>query len=512
MLFVTSTFVIFFLLVYIGHSLLESNRVNWQRWMLLSSIVFYTWWDSRLIIVLLGVCVGTWAAGIWINRLRILSETCYYGSNLTNTTTNKGIIYQQSFTEPAVPESAHNRYARKMKQALGFSILMIILVILISRYLPFLANNINLLTPWTTFAFTPPDLPLVLGMSFISFEAISYLVDVKRGQVANRSLREVSLFLSFFPHLAAGPILRSKDFFNQINKPTKPILKSPAIAGSFILAGVFKKVVLGEILLRGITPVRLNPSAYSGLDNLITLLVGPLRVFADISAYSDIAIGLALLVGITFPDNFRKPYASDSLLKFWHRWHITVSAFFRDYVYEPLRGHSTGVRMALAAVATFLLSGLWHGPTWSFILWGGLNGIGVVVEGFFRLRRLKAGRKRQRSRSIKVLKTATVYLFIATTGLLFSSLPIDSSFTLLSTITNFSWSGWTSSAILTPGFILATCIVVCIQFTKPHLGRGLANKISYWPAPLQGILFGALLTAILALAGSGVSLFIYYRF
>ncbi|MCW2967100.1 MAG: rane bound O-acyl transferase family protein, partial [Solirubrobacteraceae bacterium] len=232
---------------------------------------------------------------------------------------------------------------------------------------------------------------LPVGISFFTFQAISYTVDVYRRQVEPSPTIDVALYLSFFPHLVAGPIVRAREFLPQLASPRDP--KDVAVgSGVFLIClGLVKKVVLADLIARNLVdPVYAVPEAYGSADTMLALYGYAAQIYCDFSGYTDIAIGLALLMGFIFPRNFDRPYSSTSMQEFWRRWHMTLSRFLRDFIYIPLGGNRKGRwKTYRNLMATMVLGGLWHGAAWGFVLWGTIHGSGLAIERFFRNREVK---------------------------------------------------------------------------------------------------------------------------
>jgi len=251
------------------------------------------------------------------------------------------------------------------------------------KYADFLVENINYLTTLLHLpAIQPPHLHQPLGISFFTFQVMSYLIDIYRRQVsAQRNPLRFSLYLSFFPQLAAGPIVRYRRIFRQIESRRATLAGFAAGARRFII-GFGKKVLIADILGKGVNfCFALPPSQLSAGQAALGAVAFTLQIYYDFSAYSDMAIGLARMFGFRFPENFDRPYRSLSIREFWRRWHMTLSFWFRDYLYIPLGGNRSG---ALATcrnlLLVFLLCGLWHGANWTFICWGLWHGLFLVLE------------------------------------------------------------------------------------------------------------------------------------
>jgi alginate O-acetyltransferase complex protein AlgI len=252
------------------------------------------------------------------------------------------------------------------------------------KYIAFLSTSTTSLLDFLGLGvhLSVPRALLPAGISFFTFQAITYVVDVKRRRVRPVSLLDFAVYLSFFPHLLAGPIVRAYEFLPQIRHRADPRQLDGARGLWLISRGLFKKVVIASYLAaHGADPLFGAPAQHAGVEALVGVYAYAIQIYADFSGYTDIAIGLALLLGIRFPQNFDSPYRSLSLQEFWRRWHMTLSRFLRDYLYIPLGGNRSGGRRTyFNLMATMLLGGLWHGAAWTFVAWGGLHGAGLSVE------------------------------------------------------------------------------------------------------------------------------------
>jgi alginate O-acetyltransferase complex protein AlgI len=228
---------------------------------------------------------------------------------------------------------------------------------------------------------------LPVGISFYTFQTLSYTIDVYRGQIKPlRSIWDFAFFVSFFPQLVAGPIVRASDFIPQI--PKKPFISREDMGRAVLLiaAGLFKKAIISDyISLNYVERIFDMPTRYSGIENLLGVYGYALQIYCDFSGYSDIAIGIALLLGYRLPPNFLSPYQSTSITEFWRRWHISLSSWLRDYLYIPLGGNRKGVvRQYINLFLTMLLGGLWHGASLTFVAWGALHGVALAIDKLFQ--------------------------------------------------------------------------------------------------------------------------------
>ena len=254
------------------------------------------------------------------------------------------------------------------------------------KYTNFLFDSLTTLTG-TPLPFVNVILPL--GISFFTFQQIAYLVDVMRGAKVERDLFSYTLFVSFFPHLIAGPLVHHAEMIPQFKRGRTGRSAVLAARGLAIFAaGLFKKVVIADNLAQFVTPVFAHLDAGGGVTTewaWLATLAYSLQIYFDFSGYSDMAVGLALLFGIRLPVNFRSPYKATSIIEFWRRWHITLSRFLRDYLYIPLGGNRLGeYRRYSNLLLTMLLGGLWHGAGWNFFVWGGLHGIYLCINHLWR--------------------------------------------------------------------------------------------------------------------------------
>lgn len=223
---------------------------------------------------------------------------------------------------------------------------------------------------------------LPIGVSFYTFESLSYTIDVYRGRIKpERHLLNYAFFISFFPHLVAGPIVLAHDFLDQL-KSQRRITADHLVSGLFlVIYGFFMKAVIADHLAPGVDHFFAHPELYSAPEAWLQVYSYALQIFGDFAGYSSIAIGLARMMGYRLPRNFNDPYLATSLTDFWRRWHMSLSTWLKEYLYISLGGNRKGeMRMYFNLLLTMLLGGLWHGASWNFVIWGGIHGIGLVVE------------------------------------------------------------------------------------------------------------------------------------
>lgn len=233
--------------------------------------------------------------------------------------------------------------------------------------------------------FSPEKMLLPVGISFFTFQAISYTVDVYKGRYPKTAeLIDYAFYLTFFPLLIAGPITRTEVLLPQVQTPKDNVNENLVYKGLWlIICGLIKKALIADYIAQYNNIVFDAPASQSGFGNLMGVLGFSVQIYFDFSGYSDLAIGVAALMGYELKDNFRFPYQSLNLTEFWHRWHIALSTWFRDYLYIPLGGNRKGeLRTYLNSFLAMIVAGLWHGASWMFIVWGVLHGIGLVIHKF----------------------------------------------------------------------------------------------------------------------------------
>jgi alginate O-acetyltransferase complex protein AlgI len=345
MLFPTVEFAIFFPIVLVISWALMARPALWKPFILLASYVFYAAASPTFCFLLAGVTLWNHLAAKLIHR-------------------------------------AERRRTRRT--VTGLAVAGDLLVLGVFKYYSFFAQAFAQLLHQLSFGVPFPLLTIALpvGISFFTFQAISYTVDVSRGLIKPASLLDASIYLSFFPHLVAGPIVRAREFLPQLATPRDP-RRVAASSGLFLIGlGLVKKVVIADYLGRTVVdPVFAVPQAYHAPDALLAAYAYAAQIYCDFSGYTDIAIGLALLLGFVFPQNFNSPYRALGFRDFWRRWHMTLSRFLRDFLYIPLGGNRRGrLNTYRNLMITMVLGGLWHGAAWTFVLWGTFHGAGLVTE------------------------------------------------------------------------------------------------------------------------------------
>jgi|WetSurMetagenome_2_1015567.scaffolds.fasta_scaffold28784_3 alginate O-acetyltransferase complex protein AlgI len=330
--------------------------------------------------------------------LLLMSYFLYYKTNGSFVVL---LIFSSCFNYLAGLKIGRNR-GKTPKLWLIFAISINLLILAYFKYAYFFTNSfnavfrtnyevVNWLILWENklfgSSFDATSILLPVGISFFTFQAISYLVDVYKHRVeAVGNIFDFSFYLSFFPQVVAGPIVRASGFIPQLYKKYNLTKAEFGHAVFLILKGLVKKIIFADFIASNLTDrIFSSPVSYTGVENIFAVYGYSLQIYADFSGYTDIAIGVALILGFKLPINFNEPYKAASLSDFWRRWHISLSLWLRDYLYIPLGGNRKGkIRTYLNLFATMLLGGLWHGANLRFILWGSIHGVGLVFDKIWR--------------------------------------------------------------------------------------------------------------------------------
>ena len=341
MLFHTPTFLVFLCVVVLAFGAARARRAR-KLVLVLASCVFYMWWSPIFILLMVGPMI---------------------------------VDYNVALALEVSPDP------RRRRLLLGLSILDNLGLLAYFKYFAFLAKNALLLLRGTGLGvdWQTPSIALPIGISFFTFERISYTVDVYRRRTpATRSPIDFALFISFFPRLVAGPIVRASEFLPQLRSDLP--LRFDAGIFFLVLRGLMKKVVVADNLSGVVAQVFADPAAWPSIVIWLGAVSFAVQIYCDFSGYSDMAVGLGRIFGLELPQNFAHPYFARNPSDFWRRWHITLSSWLRDYLYVPLGGNRGGVVETYRnLMLTMLLGGLWHGASWNFVLWGFLHGLALCV-------------------------------------------------------------------------------------------------------------------------------------
>lgn len=467
MLFNSAPFVVFFVVVLAVYRWLPGSRRN--AWLLMASWVFYALWLPQYWLLLLFVIGVNYVLMHEIRRSR----------------------------QPRVPLSA--------------SILFTLGLLAFYKYALFLCETLAGITgPWFGWAPPLPEIVLPLGISFYSFQILALQIDVYRRHIdPPKSLSRYALFVSFFPQLIAGPILRGSEFLSQLEAGGR-LEADRTRRGLWLLAsGVVKKVIVGDFLLARIVDGVFDQPGVGGAPlHWIAVYSFAFQIYFDFSGYTDMARGMAALLGFELPLNFREPYLSRNPAEFWRRWHITLSRWLRDYLYVPLGGNRNGpTRTTVNLALTMLLGGLWHGAGWNFVIWGGFHGL------FLGAHRWLAKRPVTEDGPLRMSDTLRIFAWFHATCLLWVFFRAESWNDALAVLAGLIDAGEGAWPVL-PSLVVMGCALghAAERWARPRLpalrarlGHGVGSGL------IEGFALG--LIAALALAASGVGgEFIYFQF
>jgi D-alanyl-lipoteichoic acid acyltransferase DltB (MBOAT superfamily) len=362
--------------------------------------------------------------------------------------------------------------------------------------------------------FHPPEvalrLALPVGISFFTFESMSYVIDIYRGDIEpHPSYLEYLGFVAFFPHLVAGPIVRPRDLLPQLAGKPRWHSGEGAEALFLIASGLLKKIAIGDYLaLNLVDRVFGAPLSYSALECYAAALGYAVQIYCDFSGYTDIAIGSALLLGVRFPKNFDAPYKSRDIVEFWRRWHISLSTWLRDYLYIPLGGNRKGpLRTYVNLMITMLLGGLWHGANWTFVAWGGLHGLALAVTRAYQARR--APRPSAPPRLVtRAVATLLTFHFVTAAWIFFRAESFSHAglmFTQLGTGTTFHPN-------LHPGVLAVLALGLFSHWAPESWYLRAQQGFTALPAPAQGLVLFCVALALREMASAQAVPFVYFQF
>jgi alginate O-acetyltransferase complex protein AlgI len=472
MLFNSAIFFGFLILVLIAYWLSPSLKLQ-KGILIVASAVFYGWWDWRFLGLLLFIIVSVYAA----HRLILTNRECERNS--------RALLYLQI--------------------CIGLQLA----VLAFFKYFNFFEDNVLTLLGWFGLGHSGPLLRILLpiGISFYTFHAITLAVDTYRGNVSRRvGLADVALYISFFPQLVAGPIVRATVFIPQLESRRVVNGQDVASALQAIATGFLYKVGFSDTIAPFVDQVFQHPASFSG----VALFAGALgfysQIYFDFNGYSLIAIGVSRLFGYRLPDNFNFPYAASSLSDFWRRWHISLSSWLRDYLYIPLGGNRRGFRRQLQnLMITMLLGGLWHGASWNFVLWGAVHGGALCLE---HLALPKKGKARLDQRLLPDISIVAGWLwtqaFVFLCWIPFRAHTFQDTMTVLTRMfTGATGSSSIPWAILIIPILCDTFIVSRLRSSEPHIL--LRPEVAIPILVLAGL-------AVCLIAKTGLRTFIYFQF
>jgi len=473
LLFNTGFFIFFFLVFIAGYTLLSGRRTTAVRLLYVTCFSYYFYYKN---------------AGAWCMLLAIITLVNFFCA-----------LRMEKATE------------QKMRRRwMLVAVVFMLGQLAFFKYTNFLLGSlagVGLLAEGTQL-----DLPMLIGISFFTFQSMSYIIDVYRRQMEpSHSLTDFAFFVSFFPTLLAGPILRARTFLPQLREP---VVVTHAMMGSgtwFIIMGLFKKCVISDYISQNfVSRIFDNPALYSGLENLLGVYGYALQLYCDFSGYSDMAIGIALIMGYRLAQNFNFPYKSQNITDFWRRWHISLSSWLRDYIYIPLGGNRKGrVRMYLNNLATMLIGGLWHGAAWKFVFWGAMHGVGLVVHKASRpyLERLGSGRL------VKTLSWLVTMCFVAALWVFFRADSFADSCVILGSLAgDYSVAKIAAFADARAAWLILMAVIVVAHSLPTAFWTHASALFVRTPWVVKLLLFIIVVQLVLEFRSESVTPFIYFQF
>ncbi|MET3107965.1 alginate O-acetyltransferase complex protein AlgI [Oxalobacteraceae bacterium GrIS 2.11] len=471
MVFNSITFLVFFVLVLALHSMpfgWTVKKVN----LLLVSYLFYAAWNPPFILLLwISTVVDWYAAKALVKAEKLNARRAWM---LLSVVANLGML-------------SYFKYGNFVLE--NFSAMMAGLGV------PFHAPHFDIILP--------------VGISFYTFATMSYTLDIylRRAKPAENFL-DYALFVTFFPHLVAGPIMRPTELVPQFSQPRRATPDMLRFGLVLVTLGMFQKIVLADTFLAPAAEAVYDSSKLAGaLDAWVATLAFSGQIFCDFAGYSTTAIGVAMCLGFAMPDNFRFPYAAVGFTDFWRRWHITLSAWLRDYVYIPLGGNRHGeAHTYFALMLTMLLGGLWHGASWTFVAWGGLHGLYLIIE-----RKLRSSfRQVQLTGFMMLLLGLFTYALVNITWVFFRAKTFGAAGQILGGM--FGFNGAASPILSTMRLVTVLCIISAILLAHWTLrNRSVENLAVRTPPLLLSAVIGLMLFAIVIAQGEG-NAFIYFQF
>jgi D-alanyl-lipoteichoic acid acyltransferase DltB (MBOAT superfamily) len=473
-LFPTITFAVFFLVVWPGAWAVARWPRARQAFLLAASWFFYAWWDERFLALLAATVVLAHLGG------------------------------------RAVAATAAHPLRQRLVLVAGIALHLGILGWY--KYYGFFASSLTSALGDVGIEVHPPLLQVVLpvGISFFTFQAVGYLVEVRRQVLAPISLLETATWISFFPTIASGPITRASELVPQLRAEPQPRIEANR-AFALIVRGLFKKVVLASFLASALADdVFSSPAEHSGPEVLAGIYAYAAQLYVDFSGYTDMAIGVALLLGIRLPENFDRPYSAASITEFWTRWHMTLSRWLRDFVFTPLAHHSRPTTAATCRnlVVVMLLAGLWHGAAWTFVAFGAVHGVALALERVARQHRRAAGRAPRDGAGWWLGRRLLTFHVVCLGWVFFRAESMAGAGDVLARL----GSGWSSPPHVTALLAATVAAVVAVQFVPRSFVDDARAALVRVPAAAAVALTAAALLVVDVLGPEGVAPFIYFGF
>jgi len=407
------------------------------------------------------------------------------------------------------------------KRLLNLSITSTCLVLFVFKYLGFFNNNLEVLAEFIgwNYPITALNIILPIGLSFHTFQSLSYVIEVYRGnQKPEKHIGIYSLYVMFYPQLVAGPIERPQNLLHQFHEEKRFDYANVTAGLRLIVWGLFKKVVIADRLAIYVNTVYDEPTQFGGPVLVLATVAFAYQIYCDFSGYSDIAIGSARVMGFTLMKNFNAPYFSQSITEFWKRWHISLSTWFRDYLYVPLGGNRVSRwKFYRNILITFAVSGLWHGANWTYIIWGGLNGVYLIVGHLsvgWRVRFCELIGMSSHRMLLVGFRVVTTFTLICVAWVFFRSNSLSDAWHIITHLTS-GWGGvWQSvhafSDLDVTVSIGAIVVLESVQWLQETPSR--SNRLMLLPVYFRWSVYYCLLASILVFGVFDATQFIYFQF
>ena len=488
-IFTTAAFWIFFLLVLAGYSLVYKKLLIRNVYLFLISLFFYYKTGGLFLFILIFVTVIDYSCGLLINRSkRNLARKFFVFLSIVS---NLGLLGYFKYTGFII-NTINDIFGTQFK---------------VYDFLSAFSNSIL----GTSFDISYIILPV--GISFFTFQSLSYTIDIYRRKMEPvRNIIDFGFYVSFFPHLVAGPIVRASFFIPQIYQEFRLSRHEFSHALYMISKGLIKKIVISNfIAINLVDRVFDAPAIYSGFENLMAIYGYGLQIYCDFSGYTDIAIGVALILGFRLPINFNSPYKAKNITDFWKRWHISLSQWLRDYLYISLGGNRKGkVRTYLNLMITMLLGGLWHGASLRFIIWGGLHGIGLVINKLWSSLFRSYGKTSWIGRLLAIFVT---FNFVNFCWIFFRAPDMDNAILMLHQIAeNFSPGSFLTVIPAYSSVFILMAVGYIIHFLPERVKESYRGFFIRMPLYAQMVIILLIAVMLYQMRTADVIPFIYFRF
>ncbi len=487
MLFPTFGFAFFFLCVFTGYWYVFRKNLERRIFLVAVSYLFYALWDWRFCGLLFLTTAANYGFGLLVGI-------------------NREHLWRKTF--------------------LVLSIVFNLLVLGFFKYYNFFAESANTLiqtfvsghaassagTAVPSFLFPALSVIMPVGISFYTFKVMSYVFDVYLCKLPPvRSYLDVMLYVSFFPQIASGPIVHASDFFPRLGETInagRELEERPLEfdrAATLIMSGLLKKMVFANFLSTlFVDPIFSNPGMYHSAEVFLAAVGYSVVIYCDFSGYSDLAIGIALFLGFRTPANFNRPYISFSVTEFWKRWHMTFSSWLRDYLYFSMGGSRFGkIRTMFALFFTMILGGLWHGASYTFLIWGAMQGLALAFE-----RGTGTGSNRSSKPALAVVQIFVTFLFTTLSWIVFRSASLETILVFFRSLGNFG----PQITLLSPLVLILLVLGLLMHAIPGSFRAACFDGYRLVPLPLKGILFALFFVLLAIVSMSGVAPFIYFQF